>query len=71
MPRIGAYMKILGDTRKLKKLDIRISCNHNVRKTFLLFDNLIAKEGEGLGKGLQEPLLSMGFGDSVEKLITP
>ncbi len=64
-------MKFPGDVRKLKKLDIRVSCNHNLRKAFLLFDNLIAEQGGSLGKGLQEPLLSMGFGDTVEKLITP
>ena len=64
-------MKFLEDTRKVKKLDIRVSCNHNLRTVLLIFDNLIAKQGVSLGKGLQEPLLSRSFGDSVEKLLTP
>lgn len=64
-------MKFPGDVRKLKRLDIRVSYNHNLRKVFLIFDNLIPNKEGSLGKGLQEPLLSRGCGDSVEKLITP
>jgi len=38
-------MKTPGDARKLKKLDIKVSYRHNLKKAWLLFDNLISEKG--------------------------
>jgi len=43
-------MKVTGDARKLKKLDIKVSYVRNLRKFLMLFDNLIDTNERFSGK---------------------